>query len=360
MRRGGWIGQATVSGDTDAVSRGLNVRLMARCLSDFIDPELREILNAHCLENPSYTFTRYGSQANFQIGTADNLMVGDIQDISFTEQASPANNHQVTGLTFAKVVQHILQKHCNFVYDATGAAGSPDGILTQFSIDTTNSTPIEIFNVSKSDNMWRTLQSIGGGEEGGGEFYRCWFNKFNKFFYQPAPPFMSPQPSAKGTLTKSHIRGTVQVRLNNAQPGQKIGQVQLAAVKNSTTVYDAAYPTNPTDGKVLRMVNGVWANSQARADTLAQRLYKWKTRQYALMVEVDPGLILFGDDGKGLDLGDRLLATYNGPAEDADTGAGVHLNLSAQSLFVYGADVRFDAAGRTAKATLILEHDNSA
>lgn len=358
LKRGGYQVQGQVMGDTDAVTMGQNWRVMGKSLSSFVDPYHREAFNGHVLASPDFSFTRYSSTGQFQAGTADNLLNGEaIQDISFTEQASPANNHQMTGLTIGLIVQHILQKHCNFIYDATGAAGSPDGIITQTDIDT-GSTPVEIYNVSKSDSIWRTLQQIGGGEENGGEFYRPYFNRHNKFIYRQAPPFLSPKPTSRGTLTKSHIRGTVQVRFVNNQPGERVGQVQITAVKNSTTVYDSVYPANAGNGKIIRMTSGVWANTQARADVLAERLYKWKTRLYTITLPVDPGLILWGDDGLGLDLGDRLLLTYNGPAEDATTGAGVHLNLNAQSMFVYGINIRYDADNRNGQGTLTLEHDN--
>ena len=77
------------------------------------------------------------------------------------------------------------------------------------------------------------------------------------------------------------------------------------------------------------------------------------------MTQVDAGLVLFGDTGTGLDLGDRVLLTYAGPTEDLDTGQGVHLNLSAQSFFVYGININFNPDRRLATAQLTLEMDNS-
>lgn len=358
LRRGGWLVNGRVEGDTDAVQAGLNWRIMGVCDSGWSDPEHREAFNLHVLANPDFSATRYSSLANFQAGTANALMGGQLQDISFTEQASPANDHQMTGLNIGKIVQHILQKHCNFLYDATGAAGAPDGIITATTIDTTNSTTVEIYNVSQSDNLWRVIQQIAGMDDGG-EFYYPYFNRHNEFFYRQAPSFLSPAATAKGTLDKTLIRGTIQVKFVNNQPAEKLGQVKIVAVKNSTTVYDAAYPADPEDGKIFKLESGVWADDQARADLLAERLYKWKTRLYTLQVEVDAGLALWGDDGNGLDIGDRILVTYNGPAEDALTGAGVHLALSAQSMFVYGIDLSYDLAGRAGKATLTLEYDNA-
>lgn len=363
LRRGGWLLSGLVQGDTDAVSAGLNLRELGKSLSDFTDLVPREWFNAHVLANPDFSFDRYASQASWQAGTADRFLSGlDIQDLSFSVVASPSNPHEATSWRFSQMISHILTKHCNIIFDPTGAAGAPDGIASM-DLDLTNSTQFSTvgdrFIVGHSENLWSTLQKIGGGEEGGGEFYRIWCDRRNVIHYYQAPPFISPQPASKGTLTKEHIRGTVQVKFHNTQPGQKVGQVQIVAGINPNTIFNAQYPASPLQGKVVRKQSGIWAQSQGRANTLAERLYRWLTRQYTLTVEVDSGLALFGDDGLGLDLGDRVLVTYNGPAEDADTGAGVHLNLSAQSLFVYGVQVNFDAGRRSATATLTCEHDNS-
>jgi hypothetical protein len=324
------------------------------------DTVYTEYFNGHALADPGFAFSRYKSDARWQAGTADAFLRGEaIQDISFTDQSSPANSHEINGLQFADIINHIMQSHTNYILDLTGAAGSPDGIISNTDVDTTNSTAIELFIVRQSNNLWSTLQRIGGGEEGGGEFYRIYFTRQNKLVYQPAPPFVTPAPTSKGTITKSHIRGQVRVTFPNSMPGQRVGQVQLTCVKNSTTVFKTEYPATPADGKILKKTRGVWANSQARADTLSQRLYEWLTRSYTLTIEVDPGLILFGDDGAGLELGDRLLVTYDGPTEDATTGHGVHLNISAQSMFVFSASVRFDDMGKMATGILTLEHDNS-
>ncbi len=361
LRRGGWLLSGIVEGDTDAIAKTQSIRTMGKSLATSIDADWREWFNGHALAEPDFRFTRYGSQAAWRAGTADAYLRGEaLQDISFADVASPANSHEATSWNFGEVIEHILQFHCNYIYDATGAAGSPDGIITETDIDTTNSTTFTTFIVRQSTNLWRSLQQIGGGEEGGGEFYRVWFNRANKLFYQPAPPFISPQPTIKGTITKEHLRGQVMVKFHNSNPGQAYGQVAIKAVASPTQIYTSKYPaTTPLDGKILKKEAGIWANSQARTDTLAERLYKWLTRSYTLTVEVDAGLVLFGDDGAGLDLGDRILVTYDGPTEDADTGAGVHLDLNAQSMYIYAVKVNLAAAQGRATATLVLEHDNS-
>lgn len=355
LKRGGWTLTGRVGGDTDAVAYGENWRLMAKSGSDWYDADWREAFNGHVIASPDpLQFDRYASQAQINAGTMDALLSGEaLQDIGFTSQATPANDHQITDMTLADIVEHILRRHCNAVYDATTM---PDGVITETDIDTTNSVPLERYNVSKSANMWRSMQAIGGGETAG-EFYRCWFDRHNKFYYQPAPAFWSSPPTSLGTLTKSHLRGSVRVKLNNNQPAQRIGQVAITAIKDFDTVFTATYPTNAEAGKILPPRDGIFANDQTKTNTLAERLYKWLTRDYTLQVEIDPGLLLFGDDGNGLDLANKIAITYDGPAEDTASGAGVHLNLSAEPFFVYGAQVTFDVAGRMARAVLTLEQD---
>lgn len=355
LRRGGWTLAGRVEGDTDAVAYGANWRVVGKSGSDWYDHDWREAFNGHVIASPdNLQFDRYVSRADISAGTMDNLLAGEsLQDIGFTSQATPANDHQITDMTLADIVEHILDAHCNAVYHATTM---PDGVITEKEIDTTGSVPLERYNVSKSDNLWRSLQAIGGGEEAG-EFYRCWFDRHNKFYYQPAPAFWTTPPTSKGTLTKSHLRGAVRVKLNNNQPGQRVGQVNITAIKNYNTVYIATYPASPAAGKILPSRDGIFANNQTKANTQAERLYKWLTRAYTLTVEVDPGLLLFGDDGDGLDLANKVAVTYGGPAEDAISGAGVHLDLDAEPFFVYGAQVTFDAAGRMARAALTLEQD---
>jgi hypothetical protein len=362
LRRGGWQVSGQILGDTDLVARYDNWIIDGKSLADYVDPDWLIAFDGHISGHPDFSFTRYNSQANILAGTADVFLSGEhIQDISFAARSSPANSHEATSWDFGEIVTHILQHHTNYIFDAAGTNGSPDGWLTQTSIDTTNSytfNPNEHFIVDASTNMWRTIQQIGGGEEGGGEFYRPYFDRNNKFYYQPAPPFQSL--TSKGTITKDHIRGTARVQFHNSQPTDRVGQVKISAVATSTTIYNSTYPTNPDNGKIIEKTSGIWAHSQARTDTLAERLFKWLTREWTIQIEVDPGLILFGEDGKGLDIGQKVALTYNGPAEDTATGAGVHLNLSAAACFIYGIDIRVDTGRKSATAVLTLEEDNSA
>jgi hypothetical protein len=358
LRQGGSIVTGTIDGDTDALQFGDHIRLIGKSLADFNDLTFREFFNGHVLETPDFSFDPFASQTPIRVGTANELLRGGtLQDIAFTENGSPSNDHQISPtMRISTLFTHIMERHCNFIYHATRA---PDGIIFSTDIDTSD-TAVTRLNVHKDNNFWNALvNKLGGGEDGGVQFYRPYFRRDNTLVYQPAPMFQSSPPASKGTLTKEHLRGRVRVNVRNAKPQERTGQVNIVAVGGDNSFYEAKFPaTTPTDGRVIVKDRGIWADSQARADVLAQNVYDWLTRPYTLNVEVDPGLILFGDDGNGLDIGDKIAVTYDGPAEDTATGAGVHLNLSATVFWVYKYSVTYDVDTKSAKGALELEADN--
>jgi hypothetical protein len=358
LRQGGTVVTGTVDGDTDALQFGDHIRLIGKSLAGFDDLDYREFFNGHVLETPDFSFDPFSSQASIRLGTANELMRGGtLQDIGFTEQASPANDHQIAPtMRISALFTHVMEHHCNFIFHATRA---PDGIIFNVDIDTSD-TAVTRLNVHKDNNFWNALvNKLGGGEEGGVQFYRPYFRRNNDLVYQPAAPFQSSPPASKGTLTKEHLRGRVRVNIRNARSQERTGQVNIVAVAGDNDFYEAKFPTTtPGDGRIIVKDRGIWADSQARADVLAQNVYDWLTRPYTLNVEVDPGLILFGDDGIGLNIGDKIQVTYDGPAEDAITGAGVHLDLSSAVFWVYKYNVAYDVNTRSAKGSLELEADN--
>ena len=356
LRQGGSLVSGTIDGDTDLLASGDNVRLLGKAFADFDDPAFREYFNGHVLEDPDFSFDAFTSRASVQIGTANYLMTGQLDEMVFTEEGSPANDHEIAAtMRISSGLSHIVNAHCNFVFNATTM---PDGIITQTSIDTAD-TALAQMNVRGGNNFWQALISqVSGGEEGGVQFYRPFFNRLNKLFYQPAAPFQVSPPTSKGTLTKEHIRGRPRVTIRNAKITDRTGQVIMKAVDAANGIFTSKFPALlPTAGRIKKVNTGVWADTQARVDTLAQNLYNWLNRPYTLLIEVDPGLIVFGDDGAGLDIGDKITVTYDGPTEDAATSAGVHLNLSAQDFWIYKYGVDFDSEGRMGKGRLTLEAD---
>lgn len=358
LRQGGSLATVGIDGDTDAVAEGRNVRLLGRSFAGGTDTlGFAEIFNGHVLATPSFTFDAFTSQAQAQVGTANYLMrAGHLQGIGFVSDATPANSHQIANMTIADCFEHIIDAHCNFIFNATTM---PDGIITEEDIDTSD-TAVGRLNVHKSQNFWNALVSqLGGGEEGGVQFYRPYFDRKNKLYYQPAPHFLATPPTTRGTITKDHIRGKPQVTVRNSAPGERVGQVQIVAVQSSNSVLTAKYPASqPGDGKIVVKDSGIWADTQGRADTLAQNLYEWLTRPYTIKIEVDPGVILFADDGLGIDIGNKVTVNYDGPTEDTATGAGMHINFSNQDFFVYRYSVTYDPVRKMGRGTLELEADN--
>jgi len=345
LKRGGWIANCTIENDIDAIEQGDIISLSGKSTynSTTAQPYFQGVVVA---DPDNITFTRLKSKSSFQVATVDTLLGGEsLQSIGFTEQASPANDHQILPpMRTGAMVDHILRKHANPVFDA---ATNTDGIVTVVNIAFGESINLLRYNVQKSNNFWRALQGIGGGETAG-VFYRPFFNRRNEFVYRAAPFFLSPPATSKGT---------VRIKFNNNQPSDRIGQANIVSTKDFKTVYQSQFPLAIGNGKILRLESGIFASSQSDSDRNAERIYKWLTRSYTLTLDVDPALVLFGEDGTGLDLADKITIVYDGPVEDAITGSGMTLNIN-DDFYIYGASIKMDTNNLSAVGTLTLEIDN--
>ncbi len=338
LKRGGSIATCYTLGDTDIVQYGDTVRL--------ITPSGENVyLIGNVINDPSITYDGLTSRATFQVSTANGLMDGRLQAIGFTEQASPTNSHQITPtMTFGDLVDHILRDHSNLIYNATTM---PDGVITDVDIDF-NDVAVDRYNVRQSNDFWSTLvANLSGGEQGGIQFYRPYFTKLNGFKYKAAPHFRASAITSKGLLTKSSILGKVQLTQNT----RKVAQVQLAALANGNVQYSANYPASPLDGEIFEILQGVYTDSQSRTDGFAEGLYKWLSRLYTARIQVHPEIIL----REGVDIGDKVEITYDGPTENATYGNGVHVNLNAHNFIVYGYSVENDHLSQSSRAYLELE-----
>ena len=347
IKRGGWRITVNSQADTAAIATGQGFEILAKSGANFYDTAFRQVFNGNAIAAlDNIGFDRYNSQSNVVCGTANEFLSGEaVQDIGFTSQATPLNDHQITNLSLALIVDHIMRRHCNIVFDAVNM---PDGIVTVMNIDFANSVQLQRYNTSKSQNMWRVIQNIGGGESSG-EFYRAWFDKNNSFYYQPSPMFGTK--TSLGTIDKTYIWNKPRVRLNANQPGKRVGQTNITAIKNFNELFVSKYPSAPADGKTLPSKDGIFAASQGESDLFAERMYKWLTRPYTVTVQVDPALVAFE-----VDLADKITLSYNGPVDGA--GSGMHLDLSGD-YFIFGASIQFDSSGKFATGSLTLESDNS-
>jgi len=332
--------------DTSALIKGEGFRILAKAGAAFLDTEFREVFNGNAIAAmDNISFGTYTSQSTVAAGTANEFLSGEaVQDIGFTSQATPINDHQITNFSLALAVEHLLKRHVNVV----NQADMPDGIVTTLDIDFANSVQLQRYNVKQSNNIWRTIQNIGGGESSG-EFYRAWFGKDNTFHYQPSPMFGSK--TSIGAIDKSYIWGRPRVRLNSNQPGKTVGKVDIISVKDFQTTFASTFPAPPAVGKTLSKKSGIFASSQAESDTFAERLYKWETRPFTLTIQVDPALVAFE-----VDLADKITLDYDGTAEVKNQA--MTLNLSGD-YYIFGASIAFDASGKFATGSLTLEKDNS-
>jgi len=337
--RGGSIARCRTEGDADVVQYGDAIRIT--------DPDLQFVyINGHVMADPDIAFDGLNSTARFNVGTADAMLSGRLQAIGFTEQATPANSHQIAPtMRFSSIVQHILESHTNLIYNATTM---PDGPIIDADYDTGNDVAINRYNVYETNNLWSTLvNSLSGGETGGIQFYRPYFTRDNAFRYKATPHHRAASITSKGTFTKSTILGRVRVTQNS----RKFGQAQVSGVSNGDVIFDAVDPASPLDGAIWEIFQGVYTDSQARSDGQAEGLYKWLSRLYTVEIEVRPELLLH----EGLDIGDKVVIDYDGPAEDIITGHGMHIDFNNHEFIIYGYDVQFEPEFNSGRAFLTLE-----
>ncbi len=352
LRDGGTLVTGDLIGDTNALQFGDLVQLSAKSHAAYSDPDYRIIFEGHVVAGPeTVDIDRFTTSTPLKIGTANYLLDGYLQAIGFSDAASPANPHQITDLTISKCVAHILQYHCNAIYNATKNPGGP--VVTTY-FDHSESTPLGLRNTREGNSLWQRIQEICGGESGG-EFFTPYFDTYNRFWNRPTPAFRSTPPASAMTLTTAHIREPISLTFRNASAKERIGQVKLSTVNSagSVTTYNSVYPASRANGKIYSLTSGVYAGSQGRSDDLAEYLYRWLTRPYTVKVAVDPGLVLFGADGKGLQVGTALTLQYNGPTE----GAGLHVAID-HKFYVYETEVQFDLDGKAGAGSITLEADN--
>ncbi len=340
--RGGWIANGTLRNDVNALKYGDHVIFDGRIGCGWLDPDFTLMMEGHVFSGPSsITFDKFTSSASLQVGTPDNLLHGYLQGIGFTEQTTPANSHQITNMRISDIVEHILKKHCNVVQQPT----TPEGIVTTLDID--DSTFVDFRNVHESNDLWRRLLMVGGGDKLG-ELHNIYFTRDGTLRYKPSL-IISP-PASLGTLDSEIIRGRPRVIDRQERPKNLISQVDLHTVrakKDSLETFDTLFPTNQTEGTPLSIKRGVWANSQARTDAMAEAIYNWNNRAFTLSLMVDIGLIF----AEGVDIGTTVTVDYDGSLDDG--GSGMTLDVSGD-YSIYGINLNF-AEGFQAGCTLTLE-----
>ena len=337
LTRGGWIASGTLKNGVTALEYGEHVILSGRSGCGWLDANFSLMLDGYTFAGASsVTFDKFSSSASVQMGTPDNLLHGFVQGIGFTDQASPQNSHQITGLRISDTVEHILESHVDVIYQ---------GIITN--LDITDSTTVDFINVRESNDMWRRIQQMGGGDSLG-ELYNAYFTRDGTFHYKPA--MLISTPASLGTLDSEYIRGRPRIIDRAGNPKNLVSQVDLHTVKAkkaNVETFNKIFPATPSAGSLLSIKRGVWANSQARTDAMAEAIYTWKNRAYTLSLMVDVGMIF----NEGIDIGQTVTVDYDGALDDG--GSGMSLDISGD-YSVYGIAINV-AGGFQAGATLTLE-----
>jgi hypothetical protein len=332
---GGWQASGAVFGDADRLDFYQQIEVWFDLYtSSGWENQPRAAFNGHLLPDPWEKIFQ-SSEAPFSAFTAQEFLKrGEIQGIFFKSEASPANDHQITNMTLADIVEHCLGKtgeygHCNLVEDVW-----PEGIIT-LNIDSTNSSAaVDEYEV-KQGNFWRRLQEIAEID-----FYLLYVDKSNQLNYIPHPMFGATLPDPVLTITSSLLLEPLTVeRLNTEQ----IGQVKIQGITPRGLQITGKYPTDPDPGPIITRL-GYLATADTLMATIAERVFKFENRGHRVTA-VLPGAI-----GLMLDLLDRVAIIYSSAAD----------GISWTSKYFWIHQIKVEAmTDFTAKTILILEAENA-
>lgn len=273
------------------------------------------------------------SITQFNAFTAQEFMKrGEIQGIFFSDAAVPANQHQVNGLTFATIFEHIMGQageygHCNLVKGVW-----PEGIIT-LDIDYANSTEIDNYEV-KQGGFWQHLQDMAEVD-----FYYLWCSKANVLNFKPHPMF-GVLPTPVFDLDSSWLAEPLDIENRNTE---QVGQVRLDGNTPAGLQIFGKYPANPTAGPIIHKT-GYVATADTNMSAIAERMYKFENRSHTVTAQIGNGVGLL------IDLMDRLSITY--------TSAVDGITWSAKKFWVHRIAVEV-LANFTARTTLTLEAENA-
>jgi hypothetical protein len=331
---GGWSASGSIIGDADRISRHQAIDSWFDLYAGGGWEALpRPAFIGHLVPEP-WTKTLQTSIAPFRAFTAQEFMKDPdarVQGIFFKDAPSPANQHQITDMTYAGIISHIVGQagelgHCNFVRSIW-----PEGIIST-NIDFSNSSQVDSYEV-KEGNIWSRLQEIANID-----FYYLYFDKTNTLNAIPHPMF-GTLPTPTLTLTSSLLLEPLQVTDRNTE---QVGQVRLNGQTPAGEQITAAYPTNPLPGPIVNR-SGYLATDNSNMAAVAQRMFRFENRDVTVVARVRGGL------GLMLDLLDRVAITY---ASAADGVA-----WSAKTFWVHKILVEV-LANFTARTTLTLEAEN--
>lgn len=304
---GGWRASGSVFNDADKLTWYQYIESWFDLYAGTWEVLPRPALVGHLLPDP-FVKTFQTSEAPFNAFTAQEFMNrGEVQGIFFKDVASsPANRHQIIDMSLAKIFYEIFSGHCNLMdaseaanYDNTLWGGAittvthPEGFV-KLSIDTTNSTEIDIYEV-KQGNFFQRLQEIAEID-----FYHLWIDKAATLHFEPHPMFGASLPSAVLDIDSGLLAEPLEIETRN---DEQIGQVILSGTTPSGLQIYGRYPTDPTAGPIVEK-SGYIATADTNMDGIAERMYKYQNRSHSVTAKIGNGIGLL------LDLMNRISVTY--------------------------------------------------
>ena len=263
------------------------------------------------------------SQTQINVATSDAFLnQRGLQGIYFTNTNPVTHPHEITNMRLGKIVQHIIEQHCNvsstaFIQntDGTYSANLVGGWVDTTDIDTSTSTRVNVFTVRQANSIWQKIKEIADNE-----FYVRYMTKHDEFVYRQHPAFLTTLQTTTLAIDSTMLVGQPEVifRDNN-----QVDQVVLAALTDDGEILRSSFPANiATDGRKLNITN-LRCNEQSRLDQLATRKYSFESRPYDLRLFL-PGLW-----GLYLELYDRITLTYSGTSRN-----GISLSFSGEPFYI--------------------------
>jgi hypothetical protein len=211
----------------------------------------------------------------------------------FEDSNAGVHAHQINNLSLALVVEHLALHHVHI---------NGDGDIDTTLVDTAGSTGVDPYIVRENASIWRALQKIAADE-----FYSIYFNRENQLVYEPHPQFDATLPDVVASLDSTNLLAPYTVELRE---GRKAKNVVLLGLTNAGEVIESTYPAG-VGVDVRGPRREVRCNAQARLDVLAERWYKWLTRDYTATVLL-PG-------AWDIELNDRIALTLSGTTSNGVT-----------------------------------------
>lgn len=332
IQDGGWKASGNIFGDADALDWYLPVKAWIRLYAAGWEGTPRLAFSGHLVPK-EWTKNFQTSQAPWEAATAHQfLKSGRVQGIFFREAAVPANDHQITNMTYADIVEHILgvagqYGHCNLVQGVW-----PEGFL-QLNIDKTNSVLAGEHEVKEGPMLTR-LREIAKIEN-----YLLFVDQKNVLHYIPHPMFGTlPDPVLE--LDDSWLAEGLKITHRNTET---YGQVILQGTTPQGAQISGKYPSSPTAGPTIQR-SGFKGASSTGMNTVAERTYLYENRDVSVRATIH------GAVGCMMDLMDRVSLTYSS-AEDG-------VDWTEKKFWVEGISVRL-MENFTATTELRLEAENS-